>query len=294
MRRKSVSSFASESVSRRSAAFTAVERVPSGSRALRAILIAGADLDDAASSAPGAGDSLKVMTADLQVRFGAGDAVIEPLAMPTRRQVMTAFASMRRITRSGDLFVVMFAGHGKGADRVQRSQSWWLRAGELFDDIELANHLRRFRRGVDIVVISDCCYGEGLFRAGQSARRLTRKVFGRNRRRRLRDSAMVCISAASEAGEVKLAKLVDLVRDTVAAAVAGHTYEQLAQAFKAQRTAGRDFHVDARPPGRLCDRVLATERAPLAPSGAPGLSPPGPGHRPRRVRRHLAASRGSR
>lgn len=223
-------------------------------RNVRAILIAGDQVGYPGTPTPGAIDSLDIIEHHFTNRFAASNAKIERLAgRPTRQLVVNVLQSMTEITKSGELFVVMFAGHGTASSGAQPSQSWSLTAGEAFTDIDLAIALGSLRPGVDTVVLSDCCFGEGLFQVehrGDLPSRL-----------RPRNHPMVCISAAGTDNLVELTKLANLARQTVAAADAKHSYRQLSSTFAAQAVAGGTFHVDARPAWRLDDLVLSPVRA---------------------------------
>src|SRR5262249_20077975 len=132
---------------------------------------------------------------------------------------------------------------------------------------------------VDTVVLSDCCFGEGLFQVEHLGDQPSAQ--------QPRNSAMVCISAAGKDNLVELRKLANLARQTVAAADAMQSYRQLASTFAAQPVAGCTFHVDARPAHRLDDLVLTPERRrPVT----VGQRPVKPNRRPptRRTNRGLA------
>lgn len=222
-------------------------------RNVRAILIAGDQADSPGTPTPGAIDSLDILEQHLTARFAPGDAKIERLGRrPTKQLVFNIFQSMAKIVKSGELFVVMFAGHGIAASSGQPSQSWSLAAGEAFTDVDLAMALRALPLGVDTVVLSDCCFGEGMFRVEH--------LGDRPAEQQSRNSAMVCISAAGEDSLVELTKLANLARQTVAAADARQSYRQLASTFATRAVAGCTFHVDARPAHRLDDLVLNPER----------------------------------
>lgn len=222
-------------------------------RNVRAILIAGDQVGCPGTPTPGAMDSLDIIEQHLVSRFAPGDVKIERLARcPSKQLVVNAFQSMTKIAKCEELFVVMFAGHGAAAGNMQQSQSWSLAAGESFTDVDLAIALGSLRPGVDTVVLSDCCFGEGLFQVEQRGD-LPSGL-------RPRESPMVCISAAGTNNLVELTKLANLARQTVAAADAMHSYRQLSSTFAAQAVAGGTFHVDARPACRLDDLVLSPER----------------------------------
>jgi hypothetical protein len=244
-----------------------------GPRNLRVILIAGDQVGSPGTPTPGAIDSLDIIEQHLTARFAAGDARIERLGRrPSRQLVVNAFQSMAKIVKSEDLFVVMFAGHGIAASSVQHAQSWSLTNGEAFTDIDLATALLALPPRVDTVVLSDCCFGEGLFQV--------ERVGDLPSGEPPRNSPMVCISAAGKDSLVALTKLTNLARQTVAAADAMHSYRQLSDTFAAQAVAGGTFHVDARPAHRLDDLVLNPEPVQTAVLGRrpvkPNRRPPAP------------------
>lgn len=222
-------------------------------RNARAILIAGDQVGSSGTPTPGALDALDLIEQHLTSRFAPSDVKIERLVgRPTKQLVANAFQSMTKIVQSGELFVVVFAGHGIAASSGQPSQSWSLAAGETFTDGDLAAALLALPPGVDTVVLSDCCFGEGLFQVEQ--------LGDQPPEQQPRNSAMVCISAAGKDNLVELSKLANLARQTVAAADAKQSYRQLASTFASQAVAGCTFHVDARPAHRLDDLVLNPER----------------------------------
>ncbi len=221
-------------------------------RNVRAILIAGDQVGSPGLPTPGATDSLEIIEQDLRSRFPGGGARIERLVgRPTKQLVMAAFDRMQAIVKRDELLVVMFAGHGRSATTSQRAQAWSLTGDEVFTDLDLATTLRGFPARIDTVVISNCCYGEGLFRVANRARR--------HRVRSPRNTPMVCISGAATNGLVELARLANLAREIVAAAGARQSYRQLSETFAATAVAGQTFHVDARPARRLGDLVMGTK-----------------------------------
>lgn len=258
-------------------------------RTVRAILIAGDE--DIGMPAPGAPDALNALEADLVKRFPTRD--IRRLQNgPTQARVLDAFAAMRGRLSRGELFIVMFAGHGDKATSDQPSQLWDLTEDEQFDDGELAEQLLALPDGVDIVVVSDCCYGAGFFTPGPE--RLARRGWGHRVHRRAtaaggayrprltdeerklltkqsqvlgtlllrrfkarqKDSPMVCISAASKDSEVDMAELPILARRTADAADRQDTYAMLKAEFEGNAPTDAAFQLDARPKERFDDRVL--------------------------------------
>jgi Caspase domain len=264
-------------------------------RSVRAILITGDDKDSPGVPTPGATEAVNVMLESFATRFINTDVFFHRLGpAPTRPRVNDAFAYMRAVVRPGDLFVVMFAGHGSKATAEAPAQGWHLTERVTFTDIELADTLLAFPDGVDIVVISDCCYGRGFFKRGPAivppldieldlahpvqhlaselhvhesshtrrgshrSDRFLGEVLGTIWDEEGKDSPMICISGAGKDKKVTEAHLKDLARETAEAASAGRTYEELNAVFDTHAVVNFRFHVDARPPARLGDRVLST------------------------------------
>lgn len=203
----------------------------------------------------------------------------------TKAAVLAAFEAAR--PAPGELFVVLFFGHGLPADAEHPYQSWALTDEEL-TDLDLARHLQSLPAGVDTVVISNCCYGRGFLYAGPRSlaggeagtagaateaaavvagpspaelQQLSR-AFATGLQEAV-DSPMVCIAAAGNGvdteGNVMNAVATQLVNEVIAAAERGMSYSALGARFSARRRAGREFYVDARPPERLQRIVLGTE-----------------------------------
>ena len=214
------------------------------------------------------------LRAFLEQRFS--DARIELVAPGpgrpvTKTAVFEAFEAAR--PAAGELFVVMFFGHGLPADDEYPYQSWALTTEEL-TDLDLAGQLQLLPDGVDTVVISDCCYGRGFLYAGPRKLELELGARAAPVLRQLSrafvtglqgvvDSPMVCISAAGNGrescGAVLRSAAPQLVNEIKAAAERGESYRALDEKFRRNRTSGRQFHVDARPAERLDQVVLGTE-----------------------------------
>ncbi len=172
----------------------------------------------------------------------------------TRAAVSDAFAAAH--PAAGDLFVVLFFGHGipvtsPSSTRHRPDPRWALTTEELGGD-DLARHLGALPAGVDAVVISVCCYG-------RDPRGAAGPPGGDGAAGPADGPQVVWISASGDSrsgGGVVLravaAQLLDEVRD---AAERGASYRALGQGFRARRFAGREFHVDAWPPERL-DRIV--------------------------------------
>lgn len=262
-------------------------------RRASAILIVGDDLDTPGTPAPGAGSAVDIIEQDLGKRFAGQLGGVVRLPQRARKQdVLGAFAQLRPTVASGELFIVMFAGHGAKPDRSTPAQSWYLSEHELFSDLELADELLALRDDVDAVVISDCCYGEGFFNTGVNIRldtllrglrdtaarggavddllagvereqlQVQSTALGQVLRGRFqhshRNSPMVCISAAAKDDLVQPPSLPDLAQFTVNAARDRQSYAELGALFETVAAGFATFHIDARPTTRINDLVLAT------------------------------------
>jgi hypothetical protein len=239
-------------------------RLDLATRNVRAVLIAGDQIDSPGLPAPSAARSLDIVETDLKTRFETAATRIDRLRGPlTKHRVARALEAMSRLVQRDELFVVMFAGHGTPSHGAAREEGWALTADDVFTDHDLATALCPLVAGVDTVVVSNCCFGEGMFRAARVGRPLGHRASAQ--------APMVCISASGAHDLVKLTKLVDLASETVAAATAQRSYRQLAETFAARAVAGCTFHVDARPARRLDDAVLSHRHPGITP--APAASP---------------------
>ncbi len=83
----------------------------------------------------------------------------------TAQAVTDAISSAARMLRSGDMFLLTYAGHGGQVpdtnfdeeDPGRQDETWVLWDRQLVDD-ELWSLWKQFRRGVRILVISDSCH----------------------------------------------------------------------------------------------------------------------------------------
>jgi len=243
-------------------------------RQVHALLIAGDDPDQDGSPTANAEPALDNIEADLNTRFRLPN-IKRLVNAPTVQTVNAAFAQIGQQIRTTELLVVMFAGHGSEPTRAILSQSWYLTTGEHYTDSELADRLLELTDRVDVVVISDCCYGQGFFKVGPlrfpgrlqerferlMLRRQSRELVGALGRRwdgARRNSPMVCISAASKDDLVFQANLPELTKKVAEAAKQGESYSQLKATFASFTPAGGTYHVDARPSARMTDVVLHT------------------------------------
>lgn len=113
------------------------------------------------TGAKASNDAIAVMKELVRDRFRISPLVLDGLNA-TRDNVAGAVEGAARRCAAGGLFVLMFSGHGGFDDRAH---FWQLSRGQL-QDHELLGLLGHFDLDVEIVVISDCCYGAGMLRAG--------------------------------------------------------------------------------------------------------------------------------
>ena len=252
-------------------------------RKVRAILIGAPNTADA-PTVPRAVTLVNRFAGFLEKQFGSTNATIVELVDTdaTHAKVVHELAAARQAASDGELFVLLFAGHGVPSSKKQPFQAWALHDTDRFSDLELAQALLAFDAKVDAVVISACCYGEGLFSTGPYKHALNHpwpplptpheldihlqlRMWNQQRVTFLRcalaakNSPMVCISAAGR-DEVVIASVIDQLADDIEiSAVAKETYRHLADRFDDNEFAGRAFQVDARPAKRLHDTVLGTQ-----------------------------------
>jgi hypothetical protein len=114
-------------------------------------------------------DAIAEMTSFVQVRFGIAPVALED-AHATEPEVMGALDAAAKGCRAGGLFILMFSGHG-GFDH--QKHFWQLSRGQLTDEA-LLHQVGHFDPDVEIFIISDCCYGAGMLRAGVARSIVTR------------------------------------------------------------------------------------------------------------------------
>jgi hypothetical protein len=258
-------------------------------RQARAILV-GASETGSSPSVPSAIGVVDEIATHLTQQFGANVSLVKLVgSKATRAAVLQAFEDERQQAGAGDLFVVLFAGHGIPATVDRRYQAWALHSQDQFTDLDLARELLAFDVKLDTVVISACCYGQGMFIGGPfihisqppaSTPLTSRPLFPAgptpieldaqfqlrvwNQQRvailesalRTKNAPMVCISAAAKDGQAFAAVLDEFAEKIVWGAVKGKTYQALAECFDADAVVNRAFQVNARPPNRMTDFVL--------------------------------------
>ena len=259
-------------------------------RAARAVLIAVPETAWApGDTVPRAIEAADALGGFLERRFAETTIVrVTPEAGRPVGKAAVLDAFVRARPAPGELFVVLFFGHGLPASADHPYQGWALSSEEL-TDLELAAQLHRLPGGIDTVVISDCCYGRGIHTAGprggvpgapaaipqvrqawQASQASQLRQLSRGFARRLQEvgsAPMVCISAAGRSvhrGAVLQAVAAQLVTEVAAAAERGLSYQDLEAKFRREQFAGREFYVDARPTDRMAHLVLDTQVLPCA------------------------------
>lgn len=113
------------------------------------------------TGAAASSDAIEQMTIFLRARFA-----IEPVTLDRERategEVVSELRAAAAACRRGGLFVLMFSGHGGFDDH---SHFWQLSSGPLTDE-RLLEQIGHFDPDVEIFLVSDCCYGAGMLRAG--------------------------------------------------------------------------------------------------------------------------------
>jgi hypothetical protein len=195
-------------------------------------------------------------------------------AATTKQDVIEAFETMAVALTEDTRFVVMFAGHGIAAGHGHDFEAWAL-YGDVFSDVDLAAALAPFWR-TDNVVISDCCFGGGMFMPnpppelargsdadlyapiGQFTRSFATKLKDQlHAQLGHHDFPITSISAAGADGFVMASLASQLIEDTITAAMEGWTYARLAAQFQATAFTGRAFEILSRPPDRMELEILA-------------------------------------
>jgi hypothetical protein len=137
-------------------------------RTMRAVLI-GANAAAGVNPVPEALDAVHIATGFLVHRFGSAGTLNPPSrivslinAAPTKLAVDTALADAAKDSADGDLFILLFSGHGGNP----QTEQYFLLNDDGFTDSDLANAINAFDPDVEIVVIADCCYAAKMFHPG--------------------------------------------------------------------------------------------------------------------------------
>jgi hypothetical protein len=113
------------------------------------------------TGAAASSDAISQMTSLAHSRFGITPVVLDG-EHATELAVGSALADAATRCLPGGLFILMFSGHG-GFDH--QTHFWQLSSGQLTDE-RLLQQLGHFDPDVETFIVSDCCYGAGMLRAG--------------------------------------------------------------------------------------------------------------------------------
>jgi hypothetical protein len=240
----------------------------SDARTVRALLVAAANRPVEAPS-PYFVDGVETVEDFLRERdFGAThlDVRVKGTVKPSvsRSEFKSALRGLVDTAQPDDLVVIMFGGHGDDGELLHPEEGWVFPDG-VFTDTDLAKALVRFRPGIEKVVISDCCYGSGMF----TPETLTMRAFLRRRVRRL--SSAIALASPHQPADFVIAASA-LANQTVAIggtddfAVAIRTqsptcadYDELGERFRAaSEMLFSQWMVDGRPPSSLQKQPFAT------------------------------------
>jgi len=106
--------------------------------------------------------------AHLFATLASGRGFVEPALLlgeqATRSAVRARLASSATLCEPGDLFLLSFSGHGgrtrlRGEDGELRDAGTWQLYDGTLNGEQLNAELSRFRRGVRVLVVADCCGG---------------------------------------------------------------------------------------------------------------------------------------
>lgn len=96
----------------------------------------------------------------------------------TRAQVVSKIASAAKTLQAGDMFMLSYSGHGGQLPDLNhdeedgQDETWCLYDGQLVDD-ELYAELKKFAKGVRVLVFSDSCHSGTVVKAAHYGRVLT-------------------------------------------------------------------------------------------------------------------------
>jgi hypothetical protein len=81
----------------------------------------------------------------------------------TRKNVLNEISKAAEELKAGDVFLLSYSGHGgqlpdlNGDELDERDETWCLYDGMLVDD-EIYSYLKKFAKGVRILMFTDCCF----------------------------------------------------------------------------------------------------------------------------------------
>jgi hypothetical protein len=138
-------------------------------RTMRAVLIGANRALGGFTKIPAALDAVHVASRFLADRFGTAGKLVAPsklLALtgtkPTKAAVDGALAKAAKDSAAGDLFVMLFSGHGGNP----KTEQYFQLHDQSFTDSDLANAINAFDPAVEVVVVADCCHAAKLFDPG--------------------------------------------------------------------------------------------------------------------------------
>lgn len=81
----------------------------------------------------------------------------------TAKAILDSISRSADCLQAGDIFFLSYSGHGTSVLRVgKKRENAWVAYDRLVGKKELHQALCRFRSGVRVVAISDCCHSEGI------------------------------------------------------------------------------------------------------------------------------------
>jgi tetratricopeptide (TPR) repeat protein len=98
----------------------------------------------------------------------------------TRKNVLNEISKAAEELKAGDIFLLSYSGHGGQLpdyhedELDERDETWCLYDGMLVDD-ELYSYLKKFAKGVRILMFTDCCFSGTCSKAIDSYGRITSK-----------------------------------------------------------------------------------------------------------------------
>jgi hypothetical protein len=208
---------------------------------------------------------------------------------PDRDRVDRALTWLTSVATSDDTLLLMYIGHGiQGSGKIP--YGWLLTGQRNIDADDLAKWLDTVPSAARRIVISDCCYGEGIaavptgvslfsvlcarlrdalmwlrhrvltdFDAISNA--FARQVVGKTHTVGIQ-APMICISGAAADRQTDDGRERLLALLTIGAAAAGSTYTDLQGDFDRVKDGNKGFNVLPTPKDRWSEKVLATQGVP--------------------------------
>ncbi len=111
------------------------------------------------------------------------------------------------LAKPGDFFLLTFSGHGStkpdddGEEEDKYDEALCLYDG-LYTDDDLNELLALFKKGVRIVIVSDCCYGGGIYRHNEDDDKLRKSLYVERTKYEIMASVIMLLAC----GESEVAK----------------------------------------------------------------------------------------